>query len=179
MNTPLTPKGIIQTKKWVPTLQQWEWDQIYASDLGRVKETVALINNELAIPVYFDKRLREQSWGEWEGQKIASIKKQQRKELARRVAMGWDFSAPGGETRASVRDRVFEAMSEIVETTPGKKTLIVCHQGIIKVILYHLSDRAFLPEEDALVQANKLQLIRYCDNTFAIDTLNIDKGCSE
>lgn len=175
-NSPLTQKGITKTKAWLSTLQQWEWDQIYASDLGRVKETVAILNEELPIPTYFDTRLREQNWGEWEGRTIASIKKNQGEDLARRVAMGWDFSAPGGESRASVRDRVFEVMHEITDTTPGKKTLIVCHQGIIKTILYHLSDRAFLPEEDSIIQPNNLHLISCCDNTFAIDTLNIAKG---
>ncbi len=175
-NSPLTLNGKNQTKAWLPTLQQWDWDQIYASDLGRVKETVAILNEDLAIPSYFDLRLREQSWGEWEGQTIASIKQNQGEDLSRRVAMGWEFSAPGGESRASVRDRVFEAMNEIATATPGKKTLIICHRGIIKTVLYHLSDRAFLPEENSIVKPNNLHLIRFCNDTFAIDTLNIDKG---
>ncbi len=50
-NSPLTAKGISQTKEWAETLQQWEWDQIYASDLGRVKQTAAILNESLNLPL--------------------------------------------------------------------------------------------------------------------------------
>jgi len=174
-NSPLTPKGVELTRAWLPTLERWEWDQIIASDLGRVQQTVALLNERLKIPVQFDVRLREQDWGAWEGCTIASIRKEQAEDLQERVAKGWHFKAPGGETRASVRDRVFIALEEIAGNHPGKKNLIVCHQGIIKVILYHLSNRAFLPEEGSMVKANNLHIIAHHNNEFAIDTLNIER----
>lgn len=174
-NSPLTPNGVTQTRAWLPTLQKWDWDLIYASDLGRVKQTVALLNETLQIPIHYDVRLREQNWGDWEGRTIASIQLEQAEELKTRVARGWDFSAPGGETRASVRDRVFMALQEIACNNPGKNILIACHQGIIKAILYHLSNRAFLPEEDSIIQANNLHLIANNDSVFTIDTLNIKR----
>lgn len=80
-NSPLTAKGISQTKEWARTLQQWEWDQIYASDLGRVKQTAAILNQSLQLPTFFDKRLREQNWGDWEGLTIPVIKKDYKEEL--------------------------------------------------------------------------------------------------
>ena len=174
-NSPLTPHGIRQTRAWLATLKQWDWQQIYASDLGRVKETVALINEDLQLPVHYDIRLREQNWGSWEGCTLASIKTLHKEELEKRVAMGWDFSAPKGETRASVRDRVFEVLYEITCNTPDNKTLIVCHQGIIKTILYHLTNRAFLPQEDSLIQPNNLHLISHSNKSFYIHTLNIKR----
>lgn len=175
-NSPLTAKGIEGTKAWIPTLQPMGWEQIHASTLGRVRETVAVLNETLQLPAHFDERLSEQSWGEWEGRTLASIKEQNKEDLAARVALGWGFSAPGGETRTKVRDRVFPAFKEIAANTPGKKTLIVCHQGILKIILYHLSDRAYLPEEDTIVNPNNLHLISYCEGNFSIETLNIEKG---
>lgn len=174
-NSPLTPKGISQTKEWAHILHQWEWDQIYASDLGRVKQTVAILNESLQLPTYFDERLREQNWGEWEGLTIPSVKRDFKQELRRRVALGWEFSAPGGESRTSVLNRVFEALEQIVKEAPRKKTLIVCHQGVIKAILYHLSGREFLPEEDPLIQHNNFHLLSYDKNTFDILRLNIPR----
>lgn len=174
-DSPLTPKGISQTKEWAKTLQQWKWDQIYASDLGRVKQTVGILNDSLQLPTFFDKRLREQHWGDWEGLTIDAIKKDCKEELKKRVALGWEFSAPDGETRSSILKRVFEALRSISEIHPGKKTIIVCHQGVIKAVLYHLSNRQFLPEEDPLVQHNNFHLIRCVDNIFTIERLNISK----
>lgn len=175
-DSPLTPNGINRTRDWLPTLKRYNWDQIHASDLGRVRQTVEILSEGLNLPVHFDPRLQEQSWGEWEGRTLASIKENDKEDLAARVARGWEFSAPGGESRRSVRDRVFAALGDIASKTPGKKTLIVCHQGIIKIILYHLSDRAYLPEENNVVSPNKLHLICHQDGGFAIDTLNIEKG---
>lgn len=174
-NSPLTPKGVSQTKEWAETLQQWKWDQIYASDLGRVKQTVAILNESLQLPTFFDKRLREQNWGDWEGLTIASIKRDYKEELKNRVALGWEFSAPGGETRSSVLERVLEALQSINDNQPGKRTLIVCHQGVIKAVLYHLSNRQFLPEEDPLVQHNNFHIIRCLKNSFNIEKLNISR----
>lgn len=174
-NSPLTAKGISQTKEWTKTLQQWKWDQIYASDLGRVKQTTAILNQSLQLPTFFDKRLREQNWGDWEGLTIPIIKRDYKEELKKRVALGWEFSAPGGETRSAVLERVFGALQSISKNHPGKKTIIVCHQGVIKAILYHLSNRRFLPEEDRLIQHNNFHLISYTRNNFNIERLNITR----
>lgn len=174
-NSPLTAKGISQTKEWAETLQQLEWDQIYASDLGRVKQTTAILNESLQLPTFFDTRLREQNWGKWEGLTIPVIKKDYKEELKKRVALGWGFSAPGGETRSSVLKRVFEVLQSISNNNPGKKTIIVCHQGVIKAILYHLSNRQFLPEEDPLIQHNNFHIISCTKNKFNIERLNIER----
>ncbi|MFT5700296.1 MAG: broad specificity phosphatase PhoE [Desulforhopalus sp.] len=174
-DSPLTPKGISQTHQWAKALGQWEWDQIYASDLGRVRQTVAILNETLQLPTHFDKRLREQNWGDWEGLTLSSIKVNHKKELGERVALGWGFSAPGGETRTSVLDRVFRALRDIAKETPPKRTLIICHQGVIKTILYNLSGRQFLPDEDPLIQHNNFHLIGCNKELFKICELNIPR----
>lgn len=174
-NSPLTAKGISQTKEWAKTLQQWEWDQIYASDLGRVKQTTEILNQSLQLPTFFDKRLREQNWGDWEGLTIPALKRDYKEELTKRVALGWEFSAPGGETRSSVLERVYKSLQSISQNHPGKRTLIVCHQGVIKALLYHLSNRQFLPEEDPLIQHNNFHIISCTQNNFNIERLNISR----
>lgn len=174
-DSPLTPKGITETRQWLKTLNGWKWDQIYASDLGRVRQTVAILNDMLQLPVYFDDRLREQNWGEWEGRTLSSIKKYHKKELNERIALGWEFSAPGGETRTSVCNRVFETLRHIEKKTPCRKTLIVCHRGVINTVLYHLNGRQFMPEEEPLIQHNKLHLIACDKGVFKIHMLNIPR----
>ena len=174
-DSPLTPNGIAETREWFKTLSNWDWDQIYASDLGRVQQTVAILNEDLQLPVYFDHRLREQDWGDWEGRTLLSIKRDHKRELNERVALGWEFSAPGGETRTSVRNRVFKTLRHIEKKTPCRKTLLVCHRGVINTVLYHLSGRRFMPEEDPLLQHNKLHLIACHKGVFKIHMLNITR----
>jgi broad specificity phosphatase PhoE len=174
-DSPLTAKGKEQTSKWAKVLTSYGWDRIIGSDQGRVRETVSILNRELQLPVTFDRRLREQHWGVWEGMTIADIQEKYREDLARRVAMGWKFSAPGGETRFTVRDRILTTLLESAKESPGQKILVVCHQGVVKAAIYSITGREFLPGEDPLLQHNKLHIIRCTGQDFAAVRLNIAK----
>ncbi len=174
-NSPLTESGREQVSLWAPTLQQFPWHRVLASDLGRVQETVGIINSSLGIPVTYDQRLREQSWGDWEGLTIPYIRENLTEDLARRVDMGWEFSAPDGETRTAVKNRVAEALFDADTNWPGQNILIVCHQGVIKATLYHLTGRQFLPGEDPLLQHNSLHIISCRDQHLSPLQLNINK----
>ncbi len=174
-DSPLSTQGKEETDEWTETLREYSWDRIIASDLGRVRATVDIINRRLCLPVTFDPRLREQHWGDWEGLTIAFIQQNYNEDLARRVAMGWDFSAPGGETRHAVRDRVLAALLESAQKWPGKKILVVCHQGVVKSVLYAITKREFLPGEDPLLQHNRLHIISCTRNQFSPVELNIPR----
>lgn len=174
-DSPLTAEGKAKTVEWIPKLKSFDWHRIIASDLGRVKETVALINEGLDLPVSFDTRLREQDWGEWEGLTLKFIKSNFQEELTRRVELGWGFSAPGGETRQQVTDRVFRALLFSAAKWPGENILTVCHQGVIKCALYSITQRAFMPGEDPLLQHNCLHLVENVAGNLVKRQLNIDR----
>lgn len=175
-DSPLTDTGRQQTAEWGQTLQRFQFERILGSDLGRVRETVGIINQTLFLPVTVDKRLREQSWGDWEGLTLPHITSRYQEELRRQVAKGWDFTAPGGESRSAVRDRLFAALTDAAARWPGEKILVVCHQGVIKAALYHLTDREFLPGEDPLLHHNSLHLIHCVGDRFRLGELNIPRN---
>ncbi len=172
-DSPLSEQGRQQSAAWAESLQLYGWERIIASDLGRVRATVAILNEKLRLPVRFDSRLREQHWGEWEGLTLPHVQQRYKKDLARRVAMGWEFAAPGGETRRAVKDRVFTTLRESAHKWPGQKILVICHQGVIKSVLYSFDGRDFLPGEDPLLQHNRLHLISCTGQDFAPLQLNI------
>ena len=80
-DSPLTSKGQEMTAEWSLILKKYNWHRIFASDMGRVKETVSILNRELNVPVKHDKRLREQFWGDWEGLTLPYVKDTFREEL--------------------------------------------------------------------------------------------------
>ena len=174
-DSPLTSQGKEDTDEWTETLIKYGWDRIIASDLGRVRATVDIINRRLKLPVTLDPSLREQHWGDWEGLTIPSIQDNFKEDLARRVAMGWHFSAPGGETRLAVKERVLATLLESAKKWPGKKILVVCHQGVVKTMLYSITKRKFLPGEDPLLHHNRLHLISCSRGRFAPVELNIPR----
>jgi probable phosphoglycerate mutase len=174
-DSPLTATGREETELWLQTLKRYQWQRILASDLGRVQETVAILNQGLHLPVTFDSRLREQGWGEWEGLTIPAIEENFRQELARRVALGWNFSAPGGETRQAVKERSLTALVDAAAKWPGQRILVVCHQGVVKSVLYHIANREFLPGEDPLMHHDRFHIISLSGNRFTPVTLNIPR----
>lgn len=177
-DSPLTATGRKRTTLWSQTVKNYQWQRIVASDLGRVRETVDILNQELCLPVTFDARLREQEWGDWEGLSIPAIEENYGQELARRVALGWNFSAPGGETRQAVKERALAALAEAAEQWPGQKILVVCHQGVVKALLYHITCREFLPGEDPLMHHDRFHIISLAGDRFATVALNIPPTAS-
>ncbi len=172
-DTPLTQEGRRKTVAWSHFLKSFQWDRILASDLDRVKETVSILNKVLDIPVSWDERLKEQYWGHWEGLKISDVKKQNPKLLRQQLASGWDFKPPQGESRRSVQQRASTALVEAANRWPEKKILIICHQGVMKCLLYHIVNRSFLPEETQILQKDRLQTITLTGKTFKVLQLNI------
>ncbi|WP_457576481.1 histidine phosphatase family protein [Desulfomarina sp.] len=178
-NSPLTAYGRKQTARWAHFLKKFNWNRIVASDLGRVRETVAILNEQLDVPAEFDNRLREQNWGEWEGLTISHVKAHFGQELEKRVKKGWAFRAPGGETRQTVKERAFTALHELAGVYPGENILVVCHQGVIKCTLYAITGRKFLPSDDPLLNPDMLHLITGNGCDLQTHKLNIpcgDKG---
>ncbi len=54
-------------------LREIHLDHLYISPIGRVRETVRMMDLDPAIPVTIDDRLREMHMGAWEGRTAAEI----------------------------------------------------------------------------------------------------------
>lgn len=174
-DSPLTIQGKEQIAEWSLILEKYNWDRIVASDLGRVKETVSILNRQLNVPVEYDPRLREQFWGDWEGLTLPYVKKTFQEDLELRVKKGWYFAAPNGETRQAVRERVLSALLEAAEKWRDQNILVVCHQGVIKSVLYSIAGKNFLPGDEKMLEPNTFHLIGYNQNKFSTVELNINR----
>jgi probable phosphoglycerate mutase len=164
----------MQVHEWGKFLQAYTVDHIIASDLGRVRETVAILQQYCnTAPVTWNTALREQHWGDWEGKTFSELKQKQPEELTAQIRAGWDFCPPGGESRKEVLDRALPVIKEALQRFPGKRLLIVCHEGIVKSLIYHLAGRVFLPEEKKLLQKRQLHLLFEMNDTIQLGPLNI------
>ena len=160
MNSPLSETGRRMAATWGPELRGLHWDRILASDLGRVQETVALVNQELHLPLHVDPLLQEQDWGEWSGLSFPELFARFGPEARQQEAAGWDFRPPGGESRNEVLARGQQGLRNAADKWPGEDILIVCHEGIIKTLLYHLLGRKFLPDEPKILKGYQLHLLQ-------------------
>ena len=171
-DSPLSETGQAMATDWGQSLASLPWHRIICSDLGRTIATSELINHSLKLPVHPDKRLQEQDWGEWSGRTLADVKKHHEKQLRDMVRSGWSLRPPGGESRLEALERSLAALREAHTTWPGESILVVCHEGIIKCLLYHLSGRRFLPEEPRLINKGyQLHLLKH-EQELSIKKLN-------
>jgi probable phosphoglycerate mutase len=171
-DSPLTPEGSQQAQKWGALLSIHSWDRMLVSDIGRAVETATQINSILKIPVTTEKRLREQDWGNWTGQTVREIKDNDPQVLAQQTRAGWKFCPPNGENRLNVWQRSNMALCEAAVNWAGETILVVTHEGVIKSLIYHLSDRKFVPEEPSLIKSMHLHRLIYDGKGLQLDKLN-------
>lgn len=172
-DSPLTKAGEDQLQHWAEYLQQGNWQRILCSDLGRVQQTVAIINARLNLPVTIDTSLREQNWGLWEGMRVEDVKREYAEELAVQVKKGWEFCPPQGESRQEVRERVFAALDSSRQTFKEYNILVVCHLGVIKTVIYSIAGRQFMEDEPKLLEKNCMHEIAFHTERYHTTRLNI------
>jgi 2,3-bisphosphoglycerate-dependent phosphoglycerate mutase len=121
----LNDLGQEQARTLADQLADVELDAIYASDLSRARATAAAVAAGRGLEVRLDRRLRERSFGSWEG-------------LTREdIAEFPEGSRHDGESDDDVRARVLEAVEEIARAHPGQQVLIVSHGGALNTLWHH------------------------------------------
>jgi probable phosphoglycerate mutase len=171
-DTPLTREGSASADLWGRQLRGLGWNRVLCSDLGRAVGTAALINTRLKLDLAEDSGLREQHWGEWTGRNITQLKIQEADRLQVLESAGWEFTPPGGESRRQVLERSMKALRNAAEKWPGQRILVVCHEGVVKCLIYHLSGRQFLPDEGRLLTRRHLHLISENRGRFELGQVN-------
>ncbi|MCL7487825.1 MAG: histidine phosphatase family protein [Desulfobulbaceae bacterium] len=171
-DAPLSARGRSMAREWGKQLAQLTWHRLVCSDLERARQTAELVNITLRLPWTTESRLREQDWGDWTTMTLGEIKAGHHDLLRKQERQGWDFQPPGGESRRKVLARSLAALAAAHATAPGENILIVCHEGIVKCLLYHLLDRQFLPEEPGVIAPFHLHLLAMQGNNLSLARLN-------
>ena len=109
-------------------------DVIYSSDLARARETADIIAAELGgLEINVDRRLRERSFGGWEGRTAPEIEADFAEQHARWRA-GNGAGADDAEPFDAFGNRVRHFLEDLLAKHPGETVLVVAHGGSIRVI---------------------------------------------
>jgi glucosyl-3-phosphoglycerate phosphatase len=103
---------------------------IVTSDLQRTRETTDPLAAAMVAQPVEDPRIRERSFGAWEGRLRIEVQRDEPERWARWLAGEDVIGEIGGETRGGLADRVvpvFERM--LAETSDGAVTIAVTHGG--------------------------------------------------
>ena len=109
-----------------------------ASPLGRTRETMNLVRLELGLHSHgyeTDDRIKEISFGHWEGYTVDEMREIDADGVARREADKFVFQPPQGESYAQLLTRVKSWLPYVTEDA-----VVVCHGGVLRVLEMILND---------------------------------------
>ncbi len=118
---PLNETGRAQAREAATLLADRGIIAIFCSPLQRARQTAAIVNETLHLPVTCEPELREAAYGEMEARPMA--------EWFHRWIAG-DFTPAGGESFAELGERAAQAMRSILRS-PGL-ALVVAHGSLFR-----------------------------------------------
>lgn len=131
---PLADSGLRQAEELAAALAPLPLSAVYASPLLRARETGRRIAEAREVPLLLEPRLREQSFGEWEGLTRAEVLERDRERL-----LSWEAdlgtAPPGGDSLQSVQERALSLVDELSREHAGEWIALVSHVGPIKALL--------------------------------------------
>jgi broad specificity phosphatase PhoE len=110
---------------------------VRASPLGRVRETLAIAAAAAGLSHdagSLDHRLREVSWGDWDGLNIAEIEARWPDAMAARRRDRWNYVPPGGENYVMAVERARPALDDILALAGERPVAVFAHGAIGRVM---------------------------------------------
>ena len=126
-DTSLSNDGVNQVSKWQIPDEIAHW---FVSPLKRAIQTADIHQLQ---PITIVDELIEANWGEWEGQTLKQIRKENPGLVQRLDGQGLDLCPPGGESPRQVRDRL-KSWLETLEHS-HQRIGAVTHRGVIRAAL--------------------------------------------
>jgi probable phosphoglycerate mutase len=127
-DVPLNDLGRQQAVDAADLLVRLRPTALVASDLSRAADTAAVLAALTGLSVTYDERLRERSFGQWEGLTMTEVARTRPEEHARWTA-GADVIGGDVETLDDLGKRVADAFQAAVDQVPAGSTVVVATHG--------------------------------------------------
>jgi broad specificity phosphatase PhoE len=126
LDSPLTARGREHARMSGRLLARLGVDAMFASPLGRVRETLAIVAEHVTVAPVFDDRLMEWSAGAWSGELYADLPHRWPDEWAAWVADRYHQRAPRGENFVDLAARA-RAFLDAAKAAPGERVAVIAH----------------------------------------------------
>jgi alpha-ribazole phosphatase len=132
---PLNQRGRQQAAALASAMAGEGIQTLYASDLRRAWETARTIAAVAGLAARREPRLREMSFGAWEGLTYGDIQRRDDRALTAWQADPSQVSPPQGETLIQVANRVREAYNDMIFNHTEHTVALVAHGGPLQLLL--------------------------------------------
>jgi len=130
-NPPLTMTGLAQAGLVAEEVMKLKPEILIASPLMRTAQTAEVIAEQLDLPIIFDEAWFECGFGSWDGLSIDEVARLYPIEYKAWLSSS-SYAPPEGESYDALGWRVDEAIDKLVAKYPGKRIVVVSHNGVIK-----------------------------------------------
>ncbi|WP_069384823.1 histidine phosphatase family protein [Halomonas caseinilytica] len=157
----LMPEAMADIERLRDDLAEERFDAVHCSDLTRCRQTLAAVRETLPTPeAWFDARLRELDFGDYEGCTYAHLKDDP-------GYRAWVDSAgavapPNGESAAALWSRLEDWLAEVQAqalATGQRRVLAVSHGGVIRELRRRLEGAEFWDGVVGQAQGRRFVLI--------------------
>jgi len=107
---------------------------LIASPLQRTRQTAEAISRTTGLEIIFDEAWFELSFGSWDGKSIEEVKEED-PDAYQSWLNSTAYAPGGGESYDEASVRIEEALEKLVAEYPGKKIIVVTHNGVIKTAI--------------------------------------------
>ena len=127
----LTSEGLEQAQLVAREIVKLNPEVLIASPLQRTRQTAEAIATTTGLEILFDEAWYELSFGTWDGKSIEEVKAETPDDY-----QSWlnstSYRPGGGESYDQAAIRIEAAMDRLVAQYPGKRVVVVTHNGVIK-----------------------------------------------
>lgn len=134
LDIPLSPSGFRQAQRLAERLAGEAIAAVYSSELARAWFTALPLAERLGVEVSAEPRLRERSFGIFEGLTLDEVADRHPQEFAHWRGRDPDWLLEGGESGRQLIDRVLAALHDIVARHRGSTVAVVSHGGVLDVV---------------------------------------------
>lgn len=114
------------------------WQRLVSSPLSRCRHFAEVLAEKRNLPLTLAPGFRELCFGEWEGQRVKAVWERDPQGVSAFYANPLAVTPPGGEPIADVCERIAAAWQTLLQDCRGEHVLLICHGGIIRLLLCQL-----------------------------------------
>jgi alpha-ribazole phosphatase len=114
------------------------WDVVITSPLRRCSEFATALVKNSTTELFIKDPWRELDYGDWEGLSTQKIWQDSPEIMEKMWQAPLEFCAPNGEPVKEFSQRINHAWNSLLSEFQGKRILLVCHGGVIRVLLQQL-----------------------------------------
>jgi broad specificity phosphatase PhoE len=169
----LSPEGHRQAQALAAFLKSRSIDAIYASPMKRAQQTLAPILHEREVQPTVVNDFCEVHFGDWTGLTWQEVHDKYQVSAFHWLEMLEQAKVPNGECSRTFRSRIEPCLRKVLEDHTGQTIAIVCHGGVIRMILSILLDLPLPKLASFEIEYASATELHYSTQRTVVDLLNL------